>query len=219
MTNNQHSSLADQIAELRVGLASHLSPEALAVLDAGAEAAGRTMFDRAVTVGHEAPDFTLPDANGAKVSLKERLAEGPVVLVFYRGAWCPYCNLQLRAYQQHLDQFAERGARLLAVSPQTPDKSMTFAETAELGFDVLSDEGGHVVARYGLVFEVDAASREVMQGIGIDLADHNGEGTWRLPVPATYVVGQDGEIIFAAVDGDYRRRAEPADLLAALDGR
>jgi peroxiredoxin len=170
---------------------------------------------RAPKVGDRAPDFTLPDQLGRQVSLAGELEQGPVVLIFYRGEWCPYCNTMLRTYGLRAADFSQRGARLVAVSPQTPDNSLTMAEKHSLGFPVLSDEGGEVIGTYGLKYDV--ASREVYETAGVDLAKYNGSGGWILPAPATFVIDREGTVRFASVNGDYTERAEPDEALAALN--
>jgi peroxiredoxin len=140
----------------------------------------------------------------------------PIVLTFYRGSWCPYCNLQLNAYLEILDELEELGARLVAISPMTPDNSLSFAEKEALRFTVLSDAGAEVAERYGITFTVDGAYREVHRAGGVDLSQLNGDETWRLPAPATFVIDSDGTVRFAHVDGDYRWRLEPSALLAAV---
>lgn len=170
----------------------------------------------ALQVGDRAPDFELPNATGGTVRLSERLAEGPVVLTFYRGAWCPYCNTQLRDYQEALDRIRAAGASLVAVSPQTPDGSMSMQQKNDLRFAVLSDVGNEVSRAYGLVFQVDRATRERYQAVGIELDSINGTGAWELPVPATYVVHPDGTIAYAFVEADYTRRASARQVLDAL---
>ena len=189
--------------------------EVLQTLDDGATELHRRAFG-AVEVGERAPDFTLPDATGREVSLVDLVAEGAVVLTFYRGAWCPYCNLQLKAYQEILDELEEAGARLVAVSPMTPDNSLSFAEKADLRFTVLSDAGAQVAERYGLVFALEGSYRDLHGDLGIDVPAHNGDNSWRLPAPATYVIDGEGVVRFVHVDGDYRRRLEPDALLAAV---
>ncbi|GLW68357.1 peroxiredoxin [Kitasatospora phosalacinea] len=173
--------------------------------------------DRALAVGARAPHFTLPSADGRSVDLAGLLADGPVVLTFYRGAWCPYCNLALRSLQQHHDAVAARGARLVAVSPQLPDESLSQAEKDGLTFDVLSDLGCETAARYGLAFDLPDDLAAVYARSGIDLARSNGGHPRTLPVPATYVIDRAGTIRWAFVDADYTARAEPADILAVLD--
>ncbi|MGO8950268.1 MAG: peroxiredoxin-like family protein [Ktedonobacterales bacterium] len=166
--------------------------------------------------GKHIPDFTLPDALGRPFAVAEALANGPVVLTFYRGEWCPYCNLQLPAYQATMPDITKLGASLIAISPQTPDHSLSMAEKHALSFAVLSDVGNVVARQFGLVFQYDDASREFVSGRGLDLARWNGDATWELPVPATYIISQDGVIRMAFVDPDYRHRLDRADLLGDL---
>jgi len=169
-------------------------------------------------VGDRAPLFALPDARANEVSLADRLASGPVVLVFYRGEWCPYCNTYLRALQAILPDIRKKGAALIAISPQTPDHSLSMAEKADLEFDVLSDATQHVIRDYRLQFELPADLQAVhLDAFQLDLRLQNADGSWNLPVPATFVISQQGTIVSADVDADYRRRMEPSDLLAALD--
>jgi peroxiredoxin len=172
---------------------------------------------RAPNAGDRAPAFSLPDQLGRQVSLAGELEHGPVVLIFYRGEWCPYCDIMLRTYGLRAADFAERGARLVAVSPQTPDNSLTMAEKHRLEFPVLSDEGGEVIETYGLRYNVDARSRRLLEAVGNDVARFNGEGGWILAAPATFVIDQEGIIRFADVNGDYTKRAEPEEALAALE--
>jgi len=172
--------------------------------------------DDALRVGEVAPDFALPDADGRTVDFAEILARGPAVISFYRGSWCPYCNLELRALQQHLPEFAANGATLVAISPELPDASRKLVERDGLRFPVLSDTGNRVARLFGLMFRLPDALVDFYRGNGIDLAARNGDTVWELPVPATYVVGCDGVVAWAHVDCDYRRRAEPADVLAAM---
>ena len=170
---------------------------------------------RAPKVGETAPDFTLKDQLGREVSLASELEQGPVVLLFYRGEWCPYCNAWLRTFGLRAAEFSQRGARLVAVSPQTPDSSLTMAEKHSLQFPVLSDEGGEVIGTYGLKYDVTA--HEMYKAGGADLDKFNGEGLWILPAPAVFVINRDGIVRFVRVNGDYTQRAEPDEALAALD--
>jgi peroxiredoxin len=171
-----------------------------------------------LAVGDKAPDFSLPDATGRTVSLHERLSGGPVVLVFYRGEWCPYCNTYLRALQAALPEVAARGASLIAISPQSPDHSLSITEKAELGFDVLSDVDQTVIRAYNLQFSVPADLWDLHLNVfQIDLGDHNADHSWHLPVPATLIIDRDGVVRAAQVAADYRTRMEPADILASLD--
>ena len=208
------TSLTAATEELRAGLKTQLGA-VLDGFDTGAAELGTRSWP-AKAVGDAAPDFELPDARGGNVTLAGLRSDGPVVLVFYRGAWCPYCNLQLRAFQAALADIHAAGASLVAVSPQTPDNSLTLAEQAALEFPVLSDVGNTVARSYGLVFALGAADRELHGGVGIDLAASNGDATWELPAPAVFVVDADGTIRYASIAGDYRWRVGPDEVLAAL---
>lgn len=173
--------------------------------------------DRAVAAGEAAPSFTLPSATGRIITLAERLAEGPVVLTFYRGAWCPYCNLTLHALQQAHADIKARGAQLIAISPQIPDESLSLTEKHQLGFDVLSDIGCATATEYGLSFDIDEELAGVYDRLGFEMERVNAGHARTLPLPATFVIAPDGTIAWAFVDTDYTKRAEPADILAALD--
>jgi len=170
-----------------------------------------------IEIGERAPSFTLPNAVGKPVSLDDRLTEGPVVVVFYRGAWCPYCDLHLRALQESLDAIEARGASLVAISPPAPDDSLPFAERLVLGFDVLSDLDQAVSVAWRLQFELPDALRDVYRTMGMALDDHNADGSWHLPVPATFVLDRTGVVRARHVDPNYRERMAPADVVAALD--
>ena len=174
---------------------------------------------KALKVGDTAPDFTLPDHLGNSVALRDLLNQGPVVLVFYRGSWCPYCNLELRAYQRDLPTIQARGGSLLAVSPMVPDESLTMSEKNDLAYPVLSDHGNKVSAAFGLVFEVDARIQAMyVERLGNDLPKLNGDDSFTLPLPATYVIGKEGTVTYAHVEADYRLRADPADVFKVLNG-
>ncbi|WP_405551117.1 peroxiredoxin-like family protein [Streptomyces sp. NBC_01171] len=184
---------------------------------ASAELAASGQADRALGAGAQAPRFTLPSATGETIALDQLLPQGPVVLTFYRGAWCPYCNIALRSLQQHHRDITERGAQLVAVSPQIPDESLTLTEKHGLAFTVLSDVGSDTAKAYGLAFDLPDDLAAVYDKLGFDLHRVNGGHRRTLPLPATYVIDQTGTIRWAFADTDYTRRAEPTDILAALD--
>ena len=167
-------------------------------------------------VGDKAPDFTLPDQLGEKVVLSEELADGPTVLAFYRGKWWPYCNLQLQAYQKAIPEIHDLGANLIAISPQSPSHSLSQQEKEELSFKLLSDTQGEVATKYEVLFEVPPEVKEIYQGFGLDLTEYNEVEEWILPVPAVYVVDQQGIIRFADVNADYTVRAEPQEIIEVL---
>jgi peroxiredoxin len=207
--------------EQREQLHARLADQApAALLDGFAAAAQRLdavdFAARAPKVGDEAPDFALPDQHGDEVWLSALLRGGPVVLIFYRGGWCPYCNLQLRTFQANLAQLAEHRAQLVAISPQTPDHSLSMAEKNDLEFVVLSDVGAQVIDRYGLRYEVDDETRVLFESVGNDLDEHNGAGHWVLPAAAAFVIDCHGIVRYVNVRGDWRERAEPADVLTVL---
>jgi peroxiredoxin len=168
------------------------------------------------TVGDEAQDFILPDALGRSVSLYASLQAGPVVVTFYRGGWCPYCNIQLLAYQRVLPQIADLGGKLLSISPQQPDASLSTVEKNALKFNVLSDAGNAVARTYGLVYALPDEIRDALRASGKALPGFNGDDSWELPLTATFVIGRDGRIVLAWADTDYRKRLEPEAIVEAL---
>jgi peroxiredoxin len=174
------------------------------------------VLEEAIRIDDQAPDFTLPDAQGRATALSELLRPGPAVVTFYRGGWCPYCNIQLRAYQAALPEITALGARLVAISPQLPDGSLSTVETNELTFDVLSDTGNKVSRSFGLVYAVHDELRAALLSNNKALPGINGDDSWELPVPATYVIGQDRRVVLAFIDVDYRNRLDPEEILAAL---
>lgn len=177
---------------------------------------------KAIAVGQPAPEFALPNAQGETVALSAVLADGPAVVIFYRGSWCPYCNLQLRAMQARMPEIRELGAQLVAISPQMPDESLTQTERDELEFTVLSDQDASVAATYGVAWKVpDLILEHMRKDRGLDLsAINNGNGS-ALPIPATFVLSRDGVsgdgvVAWRYVNVDYRTRAEPEDVIAAI---
>ena len=174
------------------------------------------IVDRAVKEGDIAPDFTLPNARGEQVSLYACLENGPVVITFYRGGWCPYCNMQLRAYQAILPELRSLGATLIAISPEPPDASMSTAEKNELVFEVLSDVNSDAGRAYRLMFDLSEELQAYYTEMGNDLSRRNADGEWHLPLPATYVIDANKRITLAYLDADYRNRLEPADIITAL---
>lgn len=200
------ASVADRVpAEIRQQLTSPI----LQLVQTGAS-------EQALKEGEQAPDFTLPDVAGNAVTLSELLKQGPVVVVFYRGAWCPYCNLTLRAYQQALPQLQALGASLVAISPQTPDNSLTMQEKNELTFAVLSDVGNQVARTFGLVFSLEEAVRATHQQMGANLPAFNGDESWKLPMPGTFLIDQTGTIRLAFVDPNFTHRLDPSLIIARL---
>ena len=173
---------------------------------------------RALKVGDKAPAFTLEDPDGAEVSSAALLARGPLVVTFYRGAWCPYCNMDLQAIQAALPELEARGATLVAISPQTAPNSRRSQRENKLGFPILSDPGNAVAAAFGLRFTLpDYLSDLYKTTFKNDLAVVNGDPSWTLLMPARFVIGRDGIIRYAEVNPDYTRRPDPEELLPVLD--
>ncbi len=165
----------------------------------------------------QAPDFTLPDARGNAVTLSHLLTQGPVVITFYRGAWCPYCHLALRAYQQALPQLQVGGATLVAISPQTLNHSRALAEKLKLTFAVLSDMGNQVARQFGLVFTLDEEVRGAYKQVCADLPRYNGTDSWELPMAGTFLVDRSGIVRLAFVHPDFTRRLDPSVTIARLE--
>lgn len=171
----------------------------------------------AIKIGQKAPGFELPNAEGKSIVLKSLLEKGPVVITFYRGNWCPYCNLQLRALQARLDDIYALGATLVAISPQVPDGSLTEDEISKMDFIVLSDQDAKVALQYGVAWQVPEFLAEHMRvDRKLDLEKvNNGNGNV-LPIPATFILGQDGVVTWNYVNVDYRTRSEPEEIIEAL---
>ncbi|CAH1197293.1 MULTISPECIES: peroxiredoxin-like family protein [Paenibacillus] len=167
-------------------------------------------------VGTKAKDFELSDSLGNQINLADELAKGPVVLTFYRGGWCPYCNRQLRAYQEILPDIQALGAQLIAVSPQLPDYTLSDQEKAEMSFKVLSDPKGIVAAKYNLLYDVPDYLRDMYLSHNIDLHEYNGTDHWVLPMTGTFMIDEYAVIRSAYVNPDFTKRMEPEDILWEL---
>ncbi|HTZ81430.1 MAG TPA: peroxiredoxin-like family protein [Stellaceae bacterium] len=209
--------LKQELADYRAEFARTAPAGRAALYDAKVEELKQKFpIDEALTVGDAAPDFTLPDAHGRPVALADALRHGPAILVFYRGGWCPYCNIQLRAYQRALPEISTLGGRLIAISPQLPDGSLSTAEKNQLDFDVLSDVGNAVARAFGLVYSLPEELREALRSNGKALTGINGDDSWELPLPAVYVVDRTRRIALACIEIDYRHRLAPEEIIASL---
>ena len=209
--------LKDELDKLRAAAAEKFPPETLAVMQgATKELVASGIAEQSAGEGSAAPDFSLPNAHGEPVASEALWGDGPAIVSFYRGGWCPYCNIELKALQKRLPEIEALGARLIAITPETPDNALSTQEKNEIGFDVLSDDGNRVASAFGLTFRLPDAVSDLYKGFGIDLEASNGEGSQTLPVPATFVIGKGGKVIKAFVDADYTRRAEPDEVIAAL---
>lgn len=170
----------------------------------------------ALNVGAKMPAFSLPDEKGNMVSSDDLLKTGNLVVVFYRGAWCPYCNLYLRSLQKSLPDIEKNGGRLVAISVENPDTSLTVSQKNELSFKVLSDKNLDLARQFGIVYQLSPDTNEKYKGYGIDLVKQNGTETPDLPLSATYIVKQNGEISYAFLEPDYTKRAEPKEIIENL---
>ncbi len=199
-----------------------------ALIEQGAgEISALDIIERASRPGDALPDFALDNQHGERRTRQDYLARGPLVLTFYRGAWCPYCNLQLKAYAERLDEIQAGGATLVAVCPEKPDavetlKSSGAAEAIVDGavtavpFDVLYDQGNRLAGALGLVFELPESHRQLLAALGVDIQALTGDDSFTFPDPATYVIEPSGAIAWAFVPNNYRKRAEVEQIVQAL---
>jgi len=211
-------SLKQMIEEMQAQSLPDIPPEILqAMLAATQKLVDSGIAERALQPGERAPAFVLPGTRGEDVSLETLLERGPVVINFYRGAWCPYCNLELKALDDALPAMQRLGASLVSISPNLPEKSAAFAAENPFAFDLLSDVDNKVAKAYRLVFTLAEELRAIYAGFGLDLPAFDGNDRFELPLPATYVVRPDGVVAAGFVHADYTRRMEPAAILASLD--
>ncbi|WP_108867213.1 peroxiredoxin-like family protein [Aquimarina aquimarini] len=177
------------------------------------------IVSQALKTGNAIPEITLPNAANKNISIQELLLDKKVILSFYRGGWCPYCNLELKALQQALPDFEENGATLVAISPETPDNSLTTSEKNNLSFEVLSDVNNKIAEKFNLTFTLPQDLVEIYKGFNIDLEKSNGNTEQQLPISATYIINQDGTILYDHIKEDYKQRADPEELINILKNR
>lgn len=170
-----------------------------------------------IQVGASLPAFKLPNALGNEVTSKSLLAKGPVLITFYRGDWCPYCNLALRSLQLHLDEFHAKGVTMVAISPELPNTSLSTTEKSELKFEVLSDVGNKFARQLGIVWEQPKSLDSVFEAFKVDLKAKNGDDSMALPIPTTILVDTKGVVRNIHIDPDYRQRLETTTALAWVD--
>ena len=195
---------------------SPFSSSDMAVMEKAGKDLASSMPVPGIKVGEKAPDFVLNNALGKAVSLKDKLKEGPVILVFYRGAWCPFCNMHLHVLQQSLPEFKKHGAQLITITPQTPDKSVEQFKDKDYPFEVLSDLDDKVMKDYRLYFELPAELVEVYKNHDLDIEAFNGKGRNVLPVPGSFVIDTNGFVRAMFADTDYKKRMEPSAIIDAL---
>ncbi|BAZ11624.1 redoxin domain-containing protein [Calothrix sp. NIES-4071] len=209
--------LTQELQNLLNHVASQVPAETLSTIGQSTQQVADLKIDqKALKVGERVSNFSLPGATGQLVELQQLLAKGPVVIAFYRGEWCPFCNLELRALQNASPEIKALGASLVAISPQTPDNSLSTSEKHSLTFEVLSDVGNKVAKQFGLVYTVGEVMRAVMASFGTDLSASNGDDSFELPLPATYVIDTDGAVTFRFIDADFTKRLDPAEIITAL---
>ncbi len=216
--NTKTNSYQNGLKELRTNLSAMLPEDALTVFDQDAnnlQANHQSILK--LKVGDIAPDFSLSNVNGQTIKLSELLQKGKVVLTFYRGTWCPYCNLQLAHYQSALEEINSLGAQLVAISPQTPDESLTIKEKNDLKFEVLSDNGNIVAHTYTTVFKNSEIPIDTMTALGFDFDSHYSDDSRELPIPAVFIMDKSGRIAFAKAEGgDYRNRVDVSEIIETL---
>ncbi|WP_146392874.1 peroxiredoxin-like family protein [Allorhodopirellula solitaria] len=214
--NSTETSLADQLAEKTAQFAARAPEERKAAFQKGIDMVRATGIEKsAKQVGDKAVDGTAEDWQGNTVQLSELWNKGPVVLMWYRGGWCPYCNLQLRAMQQNLDQIENAGARLVVMTPELPAKAQQTAEASGIDIVALHDANNELAKKYGIVFDLPEPIAPMYRDSG-RLKTYNGNDDLQLPLSATYVVDQSGKITYAFLDADYKKRAEPSEVIAAV---
>jgi peroxiredoxin len=209
-------SLKQQLAEYRAGWFKRVPAERQAIIERHIEGLRGGIASTALKTGDRAPAIVLGNAKGETIDVSTLLQKGPVIVTFYRGGWCPYCNFELRAFQQVLPEIKAAGASLVAISPEKPDDTLSTTEKNALSFEVLSDIGQKTGRAFGLVYDFSDELKSAYKEFGIDIPGKNGAEEWALPISATYVIDRDGTIAYAYTDADYRDRADPADVLKVL---
>ncbi|AXT20096.1 AhpC/TSA family protein [Flavobacteriaceae bacterium AU392] len=210
-------SLTEQLKAHAAGSAERIPQPAQDIMRSAIdELINDSILNNALKTGGKLPEITLPNATGEMVNINNILTNNKIVLAFYRGGWCPYCNLELKALQNALPEIEAKGAKLIAIAPEAPDNSLTTKEKNELSFEVLSDTDNKVAKDLNLVFRLPEPLQELYKGFGIDLDSNQANTNQELPIAATYVVEQDGTVSYHFLEEDYKLRADPSEILAAL---
>ena len=209
--------LNKELADIETDIVNRHGSEITTLFDQQIDAAELHLKNASVAnVGNLAKDFSLEDTKGNKVTLSEIVLFGPVILTFYRGSWCNFCHAALKFWDRHVPEIEARGSRLLAIAPEKIETCRKFKAASSLRFDLLSDLNNEVAAMYGLVYELPKTVKEKLSSFGTDVGIINGNGSWEVPVTATYVIGKDQRVKLADCGPDYRKRLEPESVLAAL---
>jgi len=211
------SHLQDQLDEITANTRTLVQPERLAVSERAVEDLFATGIEqRILPVGAKMPPFALPDASGRIVKSSDLLALGPLILSFFRGRWCPYCVTELEAWRDLYPVVRERGALFVAISPQTLRQNDFTQGQHSIPFPLLSDSGCTVAAQFGLAYTIPPFHQQHYRNILVNIPFVNGDQSWKLPLPATFVIAPDGSILFAEAHADFRVRPEPEDVLPHL---
>lgn len=212
----QHATLKEALDERRALMERYVPAET--------QALHRSVVDRlrgaaaaAVPVGNPAPPFEIPDHDGKLISLRSLTESGPAIVLFFRGRWCPFCVAQLEAWNRLVPAISRAGIALAAISPMTQHQSSLTHDQHRLLFPLLSDVGNQVARSFGIVYSVPEEQRLVYRRTFVNLPFVNGDETWELPIPATFVVGRDSTIVYSSADADYTHRPEPLEVLAAVE--
>ncbi len=210
-------SLPARLSDLRMRSSDEIPQDTLKNMREAVDNLSRSgIVDRSLKVGDKAPTFSLQNGSGTIVGLKDLLVKGPVVVSFYRGGWCSYCSLELHALQESLSEFDSLRTTLVAISPQTQENSLSTSRKNRLTYEVLSDVGNRVARSFGIVYQLQDEMLAIYEEFGLDLAEYNGDDSFELPIPATFVIDQTGTIRLAFVDPDYTRRLDPTEILVTL---
>jgi peroxiredoxin len=210
--------LSEELDSLYIAVHQKMPPEVSKIIKSST-ADFKASYDlkSATQVGQPLPTFKLQDAVGKEVSSADLLAQGRLLISFYRGEWCPFCNLEIATLQKHLSEFKARGVTLVAISPELPDTSLSMTQKHDLKFPILSDVGNRLAAQMGILFPQPEELKKAAVALGIDFKARTGDESMTVPVPATFLVGTDGIVRNAFVDADYTKRLEPATALAWID--
>jgi peroxiredoxin len=209
------TSLQDQLDEITANTRHLVQAERLAVGERAVEELFATgIEERILPLGAQAPEFALTDSSGKLVRSRDLLALGPLVIKFFRGRWCPYCVTELETWRDLYGRLREQGALMVAITPQTERQSDFMVSQHGLLFPVLSDPGNAVAEKFGLVYTLPEYHRDYYLSILVNLPFINGEKSWRLPLPATYIIARDGRVVYAEAHADFRVRPEPEEALA-----
>ncbi|RKR15369.1 peroxiredoxin [Maribacter vaceletii] len=212
----KEQNLQTQLDEVKNNFESKADASIIKIYNDGIKAVTKSgVLENAKNVGDTAPNFILKNALGNPVELQEFLKKGKVVLTWYRGGWCPFCNLTLRELQQELPNFNANNATLIALTPEVPDNSLSTKEKHNLDFEVLSDLGNKIAKEYGIVYKLtDDVAKSYNSSFGLN--NYNGDDSNELPLAATYIINEDGTIAYAFLDAEYRNRAEPTEITKFL---